>query len=49
VNLLPEAPHGVPITEIGKITEPGKLVLLKQAGRERQLRPGGWDSFQTQR
>jgi len=49
VNMLPEAPRGVPVTVIGKITEQRKLVLLKPDGRERPIHPGGWDPFQTHR
>jgi thiamine-monophosphate kinase len=49
VNMLPEAPHGVPLTAIGEIMEKGRLVLLKHEGRERQFHPGGWDPFRTSR
>ncbi len=49
VNMLPKTLHGVPLTAIGRITEQRELVLLKQAGRERQLHPGGWDPFRNKR
>jgi len=49
LNMLPKTLHGVPLTAIGRITEQRGLVLLKQAGRERQLHPGGWDPFRIKR
>ncbi len=49
LNMLPKTLHGVPLTAIGRITEQRGLVLLKQAERERQLHPGGWDPFRNTR
>jgi thiamine-monophosphate kinase len=49
VNMLPKTFRGAPLTAIGRITEQRGLVLLKQGGRERQLHPGGWDSFRIKR
>jgi len=49
LNMLPKTLHGVPLTAIGRITEQRGLVLLKQAGRERQLHPSGWDPFGIKR
>ena len=49
VNMLPKTLHGVPLTAIGRITEHRGLVRLKQGGRKRQLRPGGWDPFRNTR
>ncbi len=36
---------GVPLTEIGEITETRKRVLIDGQGKERQLIPGGYDHF----
>ena len=49
VNMLPKTLHGVPLTAIGRITGQRELILLRQKGRERQLRPGGWDPFRNTR
>jgi len=49
VNMLPKTLHGVPLTAIGRITGQRELVLLKQAGGNRQLHPGGWDPFRSTR
>jgi thiamine-monophosphate kinase len=48
-NRLPGAFQGVPLTAIGRITEKWKLILLDRRGHERQLAPGGWDPFRTDR
>ena len=47
LKLLPKTFHGVPLTAIGKITKRRDQILLRQAGRERQLHPGGWDPFRN--
>jgi len=42
---LPRRLAGVPLTFIGEITRPRKLVLLDSRGRETKLSPRGWDHF----
>ena len=42
---LPRAVRGVPVTIIGEITRGRRVLLIDDAGREKTLRPQGWDPF----
>jgi thiamine-monophosphate kinase len=42
---IPASFQGVPLTQIGEITNTRKLVLIDLQGRRKTLRPQGWDSF----
>jgi thiamine-monophosphate kinase len=35
------------LTQIGEITKEQKIVLCESSGRERRLKPKGWDPFRT--
>src|ERR1700687_4443159 len=42
---LPRAVRGVLVTIIGEITRGRRVLLIDDAGREKTLRPQGWDPF----
>jgi thiamine-monophosphate kinase len=48
-GMLPREYKSVALTRIGKITECPGLIVLEENGRERKLRPAGWDPFRVQR
>jgi thiamine monophosphate kinase len=42
---IPRSIAGVPITRIGRLTLGAGITLVDNAGRERPLKPGGWEHF----
>jgi thiamine-monophosphate kinase len=42
---MPRSIAGVPITRIGRLTRGSAITLIDPAGRERPLKPGGWEHF----
>jgi thiamine-monophosphate kinase len=44
---MPRSIAGVPITHIGRLTPGSAITLVDAAGRERPLKPGGWEHFDT--
>jgi thiamine-monophosphate kinase len=42
---IPRSFAGVPITRIGRLTRTPAITLIDPAGRERPLKPGGWEHF----
>ena len=46
---LPRAIAGIPLTVIGEITRPTKILLMDSKGRSRLLRPRGWEPFRSAR
>jgi thiamine-monophosphate kinase len=46
-HVLGTAFKGLRLTRIGEITKEKRLVLCEASGRERQLKPLGWDPFRT--
>ena len=42
---MPRTVAGVPITRIGRLTPGPAITILDAAGRQRPLKPGGWQHF----
>jgi thiamine-monophosphate kinase len=46
---MPRSLAGVPITRIGRLTRSNAITLIDANGRERDLKPGGWEHFAKRR
>jgi thiamine-monophosphate kinase len=44
---VPSRIAGVPITQIGHVTRPGKVFLISEHGAGHELKPRGWEHFRS--